>query len=65
MTVTTKWSAPADARLPRLRFVRSHVSKGPAADIDIDAAMEARRDLVEPVHTLKQVVCEGIELQMN
>ena len=29
----------------------------PAAYKDIDAVMEAQRDLVEPVHTLRQVVC--------
>ena len=29
----------------------------PAAYKDIDAVMEAQRDLVEVVHTLKQVVC--------
>ena len=29
----------------------------PAAYKDIDAVMHAQRDLVEVVHTLKQVVC--------
>ena len=29
----------------------------PAAYKDIDAVMDAQRDLVEIVHTLKQVVC--------
>lgn len=29
----------------------------PAAYKDIDAVMEAQRDLVDIVHTLKQVVC--------
>lgn len=29
----------------------------PMAYKDIDAVMEAQRDLVEVVHTLKQVVC--------
>ena len=29
----------------------------PAAYKDIDAVMEAQRDLVDVVHTLKQVVC--------
>jgi tRNA-splicing ligase RtcB len=29
----------------------------PAAYKDIDTVMEAQRDLVEVVHTLKQVVC--------
>ena len=29
----------------------------PAAYKDIDAVMEAQKDLVEPIHTLRQVVC--------
>jgi tRNA-splicing ligase RtcB len=33
------------------------IDETPAAYKDIDAVMEARHDLVEIVHTLKQVVC--------
>jgi tRNA-splicing ligase RtcB len=33
------------------------IDETPAAYKDIDAVMEAQRDLVEVVHTLKQVVC--------
>ena len=33
------------------------IDETPAAYKDIDAVMEAQRDLVEIVHTLKQVVC--------
>ena len=38
---------------------RSHkvIDETPAAYKDIDAVMEAQRDLVEVVRTLKQVVC--------
>jgi tRNA-splicing ligase RtcB len=35
----------------------SVIDETPAAYKDIDAVMEAQRDLVEVVHTLKQVVC--------
>jgi tRNA-splicing ligase RtcB len=31
--------------------------RGAAADKDIDAVMAAQSDLVEVVHTLKQVLC--------
>jgi tRNA-splicing ligase RtcB len=33
------------------------IDETPAAYKNIDAVMEAQRDLVEVVHTLKQVVC--------
>src|SRR6185312_15130054 len=33
------------------------IDETPAAYKDIDAVMEAQRDLVEIVHTLKQVIC--------
>jgi tRNA-splicing ligase RtcB len=33
------------------------IDETPMAYKDIDAVMEAQRDLVEVVHTLKQVVC--------
>jgi tRNA-splicing ligase RtcB len=33
------------------------IDETPAAYKDIEAVMEAQRDLVEVVHTLKQVVC--------
>ena len=33
------------------------IDETPAAYKDIDAVMEAQKDLVEVVHTLKQVVC--------
>jgi tRNA-splicing ligase RtcB len=33
------------------------IDETPAAYKDIDAVMAAQRDLVEIVHTLKQVVC--------
>ena len=33
------------------------IDETPAAYKDIDAVMEAQRDLVEIVHSLKQVVC--------
>jgi len=33
------------------------IDETPAAYKDIDAVMQAQRDLVEVVHTLKQVVC--------
>ena len=33
------------------------IDETPAAYKDIDAVMTAQRDLVEVVHTLKQVVC--------
>lgn len=33
------------------------IDETPAAYKDIDAVMSAQRDLVEVVHTLKQVVC--------
>ena len=33
------------------------IDETPAAYKDIDAVMEAQRDLVEIVHTLRQVVC--------
>lgn len=33
------------------------IDETPAADKDIDPVREAQRDLVEVVHTLKQVVC--------
>ena len=33
------------------------IDETPAAYKDIDAVMVAQRDLVEVVHTLKQVVC--------
>jgi tRNA-splicing ligase RtcB len=33
------------------------IDESPAAYKNIDAVMEAQRDLVEIVHTLKQVVC--------
>jgi len=33
------------------------IDETPAAYKDIDAVMEAQRDLVEVVHTLRQVVC--------
>jgi len=33
------------------------VDEIPAAYKDIDQVMEYQRDLVEPVHTLKQVLC--------
>jgi len=33
------------------------IDETPAAYKDIDAVMAAQRDLVEVVHTLKQVVC--------
>jgi tRNA-splicing ligase RtcB len=33
------------------------IDETPAAYKDIDAVMHAQRDLVEVVHTLKQVVC--------
>ena len=33
------------------------IDETPAAYKDIDAVMEAQRDLVDVVHTLKQVVC--------
>ncbi len=33
------------------------VDESPAAYKDIDAVMAAQRDLVEIVHTLRQVVC--------
>ena len=33
------------------------IDETPAAYKDIDAVMDAQRDLVEVVHTLKQVVC--------
>jgi tRNA-splicing ligase RtcB len=33
------------------------IDETPAAYKDIDAVMEAQRDLVEIVHTLKQIVC--------
>ena len=36
------------------------IDETPAAYKDIDAVMEAQRDLVDVVHTLKQVVCEGV-----
>lgn len=36
---------------------KSVLDETPAAYKDIDAVMEAQRDLVEVVHTLKQVVC--------
>jgi tRNA-splicing ligase RtcB len=36
---------------------RAVVDETPAAYKDIDAVMEAQRDLVEIVHTLRQVVC--------
>ena len=35
----------------------SVIDETPAAYKDIDAVMEAQRDLVEIVHTLKQIVC--------
>jgi tRNA-splicing ligase RtcB len=33
------------------------LDESPAAYKDIDAVMAAQRDLVEPVHTLRQVLC--------
>ena len=33
------------------------IDETPAAYKDIDAVMHAQRDLVEIVHTLKQIVC--------
>ena len=36
---------------------RQVIDETPAAYKDIDAVMEAQRDLVEVVHTLRQVVC--------
>jgi tRNA-splicing ligase RtcB (3'-phosphate/5'-hydroxy nucleic acid ligase) len=33
------------------------IDEAPAADKDIDAVMAAQSDLVEVVHTLKQVLC--------
>ena len=33
------------------------IDETPAAYMDIDAVMEAQRDLVEVVHTLEQVLC--------
>ena len=33
------------------------IDETPAAYKDIDAVMQAQQDLVEVVHTLKQVVC--------
>ncbi len=47
---------------PRLRAsnavrTRSVIDETPAAYKDIDAVMHAQRDLVEIVHTLKQMVC--------
>ncbi len=33
------------------------IDETPAAYKDIDAVMQAQRDLVEVVHTLKQIVC--------
>ena len=33
------------------------IDETPAAYKDIDAVMHAQRDLVEVVHTLKQIVC--------
>ena len=33
------------------------IDETPAAYKDIDAVMRAQRDLVEIVHTLKQIVC--------
>lgn len=33
------------------------IDETPAAYKDIDAVMEAQRDLVEIVHTLRQVIC--------
>lgn len=33
------------------------IDETPAACKDIDAVMQAQQDLVEVVHTLKQVVC--------
>ena len=39
------------------RKEESTLDESPAAYKDIDAVMHAQRDLVEPVHTLKQVLC--------
>ena len=36
---------------------RGVIDETPMAYKDIDAVMEAQRDLVEIVHTLRQVVC--------
>jgi tRNA-splicing ligase RtcB len=36
---------------------RDVIDETPGAYKDIDAVMEAQRDLVDVVHTLKQVVC--------
>jgi tRNA-splicing ligase RtcB len=36
---------------------RDVIDESPAAYKDVDAVMEAQKDLVEVVHTLKQVVC--------
>jgi RNA-splicing ligase RtcB len=40
------------------------VDEAPGAYKDIDAVMEAQRDLVEPVHTLRQILnYKGVEMQ--
>jgi hypothetical protein len=42
---------------PRESSLAAVIDETPAAYKDIDAVMEAQRDLVDVVHTLKQVVC--------
>ena len=42
---------------PECRKDKDVIDETPAAYKDIDAVMQAQKDLVEVVHTLKQVVC--------
>jgi tRNA-splicing ligase RtcB len=52
---------PADHRAAtegvECRKDKGVIDETPAAYKDIDAVMQAQRDLVDVVHTLKQVVC--------
>ena len=40
-----------------LRLRDSIIDEIPGAYKDIDRVMELQKDLVEPIHTLKQVIC--------
>jgi tRNA-splicing ligase RtcB len=53
-TVEDHKAATADVECRKDKDV---IDETPAAYKDIDAVMEAQKNLVEIVHTLKQVVC--------
>jgi RNA-splicing ligase RtcB len=48
---------PRGNRRRRMRKDKDVIDETPAAYKDIDAVMQAQRDLVDVVHMLKQVVC--------